>query len=67
MIIIKDSSLEEILEFLDKVEAVGHNITTVLAPQIDVSGNINENDNSTHNVSFEARQLKRIFLKLHHY
>jgi len=64
MIIIKDSSMEEILEFLDKVEAVGHNISTVIAPQIDVSGNVTE-ENPTHKVSFEARQLKMMFLKLH--
>lgn len=65
MIIIKDSSLDEILEFLDKVEAVGHNISTVIAAQIDVAGTAEDVDNSTHKVSFEARQIKMMFLKLH--
>lgn len=66
MIIIKDSSMEEILDFLDKVEAVGHNISTVIAPQIDTDGAVIDTENdSTRKVSFEARQLKMLFLKLH--
>eukprot|EP01006_Ploeotia_vitrea_P063115 TRINITY_DN84963_c0_g1_i1.p1 TRINITY_DN84963_c0_g1~~TRINITY_DN84963_c0_g1_i1.p1 ORF type:complete len:665 (-),score=-1.14 TRINITY_DN84963_c0_g1_i1:66-2060(-) len=65
MIILKDSSIEEILEFLDKVEAVGGNISTVIAPQVDVNGVASEVDPKIHNVAFEARQLKMLFLKLH--
>ena len=65
MIILKDSSIEEILEFLDKVEVVGDNISTVIAPQIDMTGEAAALDPKTHKVSFEARQLKMLFLKLH--
>ena len=56
--------MDEILEFLDKVEAVGGNISTVITPQINMSGEPEE-ANHTHKVSFEARQLKMLFLKLH--
>lgn len=30
----QDSSVDEILEFLDKAEAAGQNITTVIGPQV---------------------------------
>lgn len=65
MLILKDSSLEEILEFLDKAEAAGQNVMSVIAPQIDLGNGESAADISTHNVAYEARQLKSLFLKLY--
>lgn len=64
LIVLKDSSMEEILEFLDKAEAAGRNISSVIGPQVDL-GDGAANDGSTHTVAYEARQLKNLFLKLH--
>merc|ERR1711871_499409 len=64
MLVLKDSSVEEVLDFLDKAEIAGRNIPSVIGPQID-----NDNhpiDLSTHNVAYEARQLKELFLKLYY-
>ena len=55
--------MNEILDFFDKAEAVGHNVMTVIGPQVEI-GDDGRPDPSTHNVSFEARQLKMLFLKL---
>ena len=56
MIIIKDSSFNEILNFLDHAEIHGKEIQTTLNPH--------DAGNETKNVCFEARELKRLFLKL---
>lgn len=64
MLVLKDSALEEILDFLDKAELAGRKIPSVIGPQID-----NDNhpiDLATHNVAYEARQLKELFLKLYY-
>lgn len=62
LLILRDSSLDEVLEFLDRAEQHGHNVPSVTGPQVE---GINEGlDTSTHNVAFEARQLKNLFLKL---
>jgi len=59
----QDTSIAEILEFFDKAEREGHNIMSVIGPQVDVPDELRP-DISTHNVAFEARQLKMLFLKL---
>ena len=64
MLIIKDSAMTEILEFLDKAEAAGHSVMTSIGPQVDFGNGDSAIDASTHNVSFEARQLKALFLCL---
>jgi tetratricopeptide repeat protein 30 len=64
MLILKDSSMDEILEFLDKAEAAGTRIPSVIGPQVEVTG---ESGDATQpqTVAFEARQLKNLFLKLY--
>lgn len=56
--------MSEIMEFFEKAEAAGKNIPTVLAPHIDVGNDAAIPDPETHNVAYEARQLKNLFLKL---
>ena len=56
MIVMKDASVMEILMFLDAAEAYGKDITTVINPL--------DTDNVKNTVAYEARQLKRLFLKL---
>lgn len=65
MLILKDSSMDEILEFLDKAEAAGHSIPSVIGPQVDLEGDANGGNSNQHTVAFEARQLKNLFLKLY--
>jgi tetratricopeptide repeat protein 30 len=61
MLILKDSSMEEIIDFLNKAEIAGANIVTVIGPQVELECT----DSTTPNtVAFEARQLKQLFLKL---
>jgi len=56
MIILKDSSFNEMLAFLDNADQCGKEITTTLGPL--------DNNDEKNTVSFEARSLKRMFLKL---
>eukprot|EP01038_Epipyxis_sp_PR26KG_P005705 gene5705-7874_t len=63
MLILKDSSMDEILEFLDKAEAAGQSIPSVIGPQVD-TGDAGA-DGNHHTVAFEARQLKNLFLNLY--
>jgi len=63
MLMLKDDSIHEIIAFLDAADQHGANIPTVIGPQMGPDGPV-EVDKATHNVSFEARQLKKIFLKL---
>jgi tetratricopeptide repeat protein 30 len=56
MIVLKDQSFNEILNFLDAAEIHGKDIKT----KIDPLGNVDE----TKTVTYEARVLKRMFLKL---
>mmetsp|Transcript_13358 Transcript_13358/g.21188 ORF Transcript_13358/g.21188 Transcript_13358/m.21188 type:complete len:653 (+) Transcript_13358:44-2002(+) len=64
MLMLKDASIHEILNFLDAADQAGANIPTLIGPQMGEDGQIKEADIETHNVSYEARQLKKIFLKL---
>ncbi len=57
MIVISDASLYEILNFLDAADTHGKNIVTVVTHS-------EAEQNPNHDVSFEARALKRLFLKL---
>jgi len=63
MLILKDSSMEEILEFLTKAEVAGTNVVTVIGPQVDAMGEATDSVNQT--VAFEARQLRMLILKLY--
>lgn len=63
MLILKDASVEEIVEFLDKVEIAGRNVPAVIAPQVDPMGN-ETGESKTSTVAYESRQLKALFLKL---
>lgn len=64
MLVLKDSSTEEIIDFLNKAEVAGRNIVTVIGPQVqlDPIDEYDQHDTSTHNVAYEARQLKMLFL-----
>jgi tetratricopeptide repeat protein 30 len=59
-LILRDSSIDEVLEFLDRAEQHGQNVPSVIGSQVE-SG---DNADAIQNVSYEARQLKTIFLKL---
>ncbi len=63
MLILKDTSLTEIIDFLEKCEGVGKKVTTSTGPNLDSNGFPIE-ESATHNVAYEARQLKMLFLKL---
>lgn len=63
MLTLKDSTVHEILEFLDAADQHGKKIKTTIGPAIDPDGNLTF-DLSTHNVSYEARQLKGLYLRL---
>ncbi len=57
MIVLSDASMDEILNFLDAADIHGKNIVTVVTHT--------ETEKATqHDVSFEARALKRMFLRL---
>ncbi len=64
MLILKDSSMDEILEFLDKAELAGQKVPSVIGPQVDL-GDGEDGEGSQHTVAFEARQMKNLFLKLY--
>ncbi len=64
MLILKDTSMDEILEFLDKAEAAGGKVPSVIGPQIDLSGE-GAGEQTPQTVAYEARQLKNLFLKLY--
>lgn len=57
--------MNEVIEFLEKAELHGKNISTIMGPQIDIGNGEPPLDPATHNVAYEARQLKAIFLKLY--
>lgn len=56
MLILKDSSISELIEFLELADAEGKKIPTVINPLEDLD--------ERQTVSYEARELKRMFLKL---
>eukprot|EP00937_MAST-01D_sp_MAST-1D-sp2_P001215 g1215.t1 len=57
MIMLKDATVHEIVAFLEQADQHGADITTVVNP-------MDDQDAVKHNVSYEARQLKKIFLQL---
>jgi tetratricopeptide repeat protein 30 len=61
MVVIKDSTFHEIITFLDAADQHGENILTVIAPGVNAA---DDEDAAKHNVRYEARQLKKIFLQL---
>merc|ERR1711871_1162669 len=63
MLMLKDSSMHEIITFLDAAHTHGAGIPTVIAPSVVIDGQAQE-DQSTNNVAFEARQIKKIYPKL---
>jgi DNA-binding ferritin-like protein (Dps family) len=54
--------MNEILEFFEKAELAGKNITTVMSPV--TYGGETSNDTEIRTVAYEARQLKALYLKL---
>jgi tetratricopeptide repeat protein 30 len=67
MLILKDTSMEEILEFFDKAEAAGGKVPVIINAQVETvtegGDAAPQQQNST--VAYEARQLKNLFLKLY--
>jgi len=59
MIMLKDVTLNEILEFLDAIDACGKGIPTKIQDHPDKPV-----DTARCNVSYEARQIKKMFVKL---
>jgi len=60
MITLKDVTVHDILSFLDAADQHGKDILTVVSHGADED----QTDPTKHNVSFEARQMKKLFLKL---
>merc|ERR1711908_113568 len=58
MLMLKDASIHEIVSFLDAADQNGASVMTVIAPTVDPDGT-HQVDRSTHNVSYESRQLKK--------
>ena len=56
MLVLADSSYNEILNFLDAVEIHGKNVKTVIDPL--------EENNDKKTAAYEAKIMKRIVLKL---
>ena len=56
MLVLPDSSYNEILNFLDAVELHGKNVKTVIDPL--------EEENEKKTAAYEAKMIKRIVLKL---
>ena len=63
MLVLKDTTTQDILGFLDAADEHGSSITTVIETEVDPDGN-HPIDHSTRNVSWEARQMKKLFLSL---
>ncbi|GMI37607.1 hypothetical protein TrRE_jg4450 [Triparma retinervis] len=63
MLVLKDATLHDILNFLDSTAAHGANVSTIIDTEVDPNGNP-PMDSSTRNVSFESRQLKKLFMTL---
>ena len=62
---LKDASMHEIIAFLDAADQHGGGIQTVIAQAVTIEGADHKKpDESTNNVSYEARQLKKLYLKL---
>mmetsp|Transcript_22611 Transcript_22611/g.42504 ORF Transcript_22611/g.42504 Transcript_22611/m.42504 type:complete len:647 (-) Transcript_22611:36-1976(-) len=63
MLVLKDTTMQDILNFLDAADQHGANITTIIDTEVDPDGN-HPIDHSTRNVTWEARQMKKLFLSL---
>ena len=61
MLTLKDSTLHEIIDFLDAADQHGGKIKTTIGPAV-ATGSATPGEILT--VSYEARQLKRLYLKL---
>jgi tetratricopeptide repeat protein 30 len=56
MMVIKDTTISEIIDFFDSVDQNGKSIPTVFNPL--------EELDEKHTVSYEARELKRMYMKM---
>jgi tetratricopeptide repeat protein 30 len=61
IVTLKDATFIEILSFLDAADQHGKDILTIVSHSAEDD---NQTDPTKHNVSFEARQIKKLFLKL---
>ena len=60
LLLLQDSSFNDIIQFLDAAEAHGRDILTKISTGVDDKNF----DPRTHNGAYEARQLKNVFLAL---
>lgn len=63
MLTLKDSTLHEIIEFLEAADQHGAKIKTSLGPNLNPDGT-HPIDANVDNVAYEARQIKRMYLRL---
>jgi tetratricopeptide repeat protein 30 len=56
MLVVKDTTISEVVDFLDLADEHGKTIPTVINPL--------EELDEKHTVSYEARELKRIYIKM---
>ncbi|CAM9311591.1 unnamed protein product [Phaeothamnion confervicola] len=64
MLMLKDASMFEVLAFLDAADRHGQAIPALIGPQVDPGGEGGAPRPKPRTVSFEARQIKRLFLRL---
>ncbi|XP_014607849.1 PREDICTED: tetratricopeptide repeat protein 30A isoform X3 [Polistes canadensis] len=64
LVVLKDTSLQECIQFLEHCEVYGRDIPTVIEQSFDVQDILTVAPQETQTVVYEARYLKSLFLKL---
>ena len=65
MLILKDSAVDDILDFFDKAERFGKKVKTSVGPQVDMPDPSQEQEPvSLRSVAYESRQLKNLLINL---
>ncbi|KAG5312090.1 TT30A protein, partial [Acromyrmex insinuator] len=64
LVVLKDSTLQECIQFLEHCEVYGKDIMTVIDQPFDIQDVLNISPQGKRTVVYEARYLKALFLKL---
>ncbi|XP_018370782.1 PREDICTED: tetratricopeptide repeat protein 30A isoform X2 [Trachymyrmex cornetzi] len=64
LVVLKDSTLQECIQFLEHCEVYGKDIMTVIDQPFDIQDMLNISPQGKRTVVYEARYLKALFLKL---
>ncbi|XP_011644385.1 tetratricopeptide repeat protein 30A isoform X1 [Pogonomyrmex barbatus] len=64
LVVLKDSTLQECIQFLEHCEVYGKDIMTVIDQPFDIQDMLNVSPQGKRTVVYEARYLKALFLKL---